>query len=293
MDTQHGEHTQPDEISLVDIFVVFIKRRRLLIVSAGLAILLSVLILYILPLFSVYVYDPGTSYTSERIIQLPSIPVDLQHYIQVAPAQRLSVLFSDPAFISSEYETVMEGKNGMSDTAYTSHLRENVLGKQLMFSHDEKQNTVKISFTHMNLQDSQQFLQDVVAKARSRVLREYTQAYSDAQTAVTFATETTTELLAGLENVRQTDIQPLAELRHNIERLRVRMNQNDFPWSVDKPVVYEDDDGTSRSVLLAVIVIAVVFLAVFIAFILEYADRVKNDPEEMQKIHNAWKWKGK
>ncbi|AHC16476.1 hypothetical protein [Salinispira pacifica] len=293
MDTQPVNNPQPDEISLVDIIVVFIKRRRLLVASASLAIFLSILVLYIFPLFNVYLYDPGTRYTAERIIQLPVVSEDLKNYIPLVPEQRVSVMFADPAFIASEYEDVMEDKNGMSATAYASFLRENVLGKQLVYNFDAKQGTATLRFTHQNKDDAERFLNDVATKARARLLNEYTRGHSDAQTAVSLASESTLQQLSALDNVRQSDITPLAELQNDLARMRVLMNRNDFPWSMDDPVIYEDSEGTSRSVLLVVIVMAVVFLAVFIAFILEYADKVKSDPEEMEKIRRAWNWKRK
>jgi hypothetical protein len=53
----------------------------------------------------------------------------------------------------------------------------------------------------------------------------------------------------------------------------------------NEPEIYIDAQGRAKTAVVAVM--AALFLSIFLAFVLEYIERVKADPESAEKIRKA------
>ena len=86
-----------------------------------------------------------------------------------------------------------------------------------------------------------------------------------------------------LELSAQKDV--YKELKSQLEVLRVQMDSEMPPFQIiERPSVPDIKSGPSRGKLCIIVTFAAFFFAVFLAFLLNAIENIKNDPEAMKKL---------
>lgn len=304
-----------DTISLVDLIAVVVRHRRLIIIGTFLAGLLSVAALYLGPAVGLEV-GPETVYTAERKILVGKVPTDLEQYLSLDPAPRLQSILGDPDFIGEVYAPFeKDPPEDRSRERYLSMIRREVIGETYTVAWDGSTRIITLSFTNSTPEDAGAFLSALTAAASaeftSQVGPQVTEAIevveatlSDTQRAVARLTEmavqrvgssavsgiTAQEVLASLELSGGTTLGALADLTYARERLLIFAGSSRALLTVvDGTTIFEELSGTGRSTIVVITTITVFFMTVFLAFVLEYIRRVRQDREEMAKLEAAWR----
>jgi len=309
-----GRPDYDDEISLVDLLVVLIRRRRLVIGLPLLAGLLSGIWLFVVPLLMPGEQGSGFNYEISLSAELRMVPSELSQTLNFDSVNNSRAVLTDINVVGEAYSTVFpESQEERTREQYNSYIRREIVGEELSVSHDTSTGLLTLRYTSTELEASLEFLELLMAaartdlrvrldrsidNARTGLVRDFETRRAQLESAVAFTLRTG----AGASDLSETDVARLvvdsaesnitafAEAQTALQELELLRSDQQFPLGeLQEPVVFGDPVSRGRSVRLVVTVFAVFFLAVFLAFVLEYARRVKEDPQESAKIKAAWR----
>ncbi len=272
---------EDDTISLVDLIAVVVRHRTLIVVGTVAIAVLAVLYSYIGPRLGV-APEREVSYTAEQRIVTAHLPAALAEHVSFDPVAvvRETLAGSDAS--------VTEARSGdtvtftVSVSAGDRQSAEQRLGTQVAVSRDQFAAAVG------------ETLQPVVAS--------YDAAIDEARRAITAVS--TDLLTAGLsaaggqnaqsvgtyaETVGVAGVQTLVDTITLRNRIAGLLSQPAALITVSAPTVDSATTGNNPSMLVVIATITAFFLAVFLAFVLEYIRRVRMDPEEVDKLRAAWR----
>jgi len=285
--TNQSEHStsgpQEDEISLVDLLAVIVRHRRLIIgvpVVVGLA---AALYLYALPALGVTERTVVT-YEVRRDFEVAEVSEQLENVVPFDLVARAMSFLRDVRVVGSEYAEVFpEARAERTDEEYNTWIRSEVIGERLTTSYDEDSERLSVTFTGGDLELAEAFLEQLSRRVTEEVGGRYVERLDASEERLERSVEAAEDL--GPESGGEF----LAQAVSQLEALRAFRSQLAEPLApTGEPVVFAEGTG-SRSVRLVVAVLAAGFLAVFLAFVLEYARNVSRDPEESAKLKSAWR----
>ena len=304
---------EEDTISLVDLVAVVVRHRRLIIGGTILVALAVIAALYA-PAPAGLEIGPQREFTVERSLYIASIPPGAAQYVNLDIPAAVRGVLADPRVVGNVYREFEEDPpEDRSQEQYLTMVRRDIIDQRLRVSWDNNTRTITLSFAGPDSASTAAFLQELLhatSAALSRTLQPLLmQATQDLATSL----ESTQAVLAQLvsESVGQTagpggSITPEAvlmtlnssggptlsafnETRATLDRMEAIAQE---PASLLRPLgstaVYEEPTG-SRSMIVIISTITAFFLTVFLAFVLEYIRRVKEDPEEVGKLTAAWR----
>jgi len=304
-----------DTISLVDLIAVMVRHRRLIIVGTFLAGLLSIAALYLGPAAGLEI-GPETVYTAERKILVGQVPTDLAQYLSLDPSPRLQTILRDPVLVGEVYAPFEENPpEDRTPERYLSMIRRSVIDGPYEVTWDSGTRIITVTYTAGTPEDASAFLSsltgamaaeftDQVGPQIAEAIEVVESTLNSTQQSVARLMEQTVrrtaltavedvsadELLLALDTNGGSALDAMAELSFALERLRVFAGVSRTLFSVvDGISIYEDFAGTGRSTIVVITTITVFFLTVFLAFVLEYVRRVREDREEMAKLEAAWR----
>jgi uncharacterized protein involved in exopolysaccharide biosynthesis len=304
---QQPPYVEEDEINLLDIFIVFLKYKKLIagiVVAAGIAaIVISLLMTNI--------------YSSESTI----VPLEQE---KSAVGSALSALGGLGGLVASEigiggtgslekFEVVLKSRE-LTNTVIQQHnllpflyendwdkatqkwkvdkpptfqdAYKNIVGSLLKVSVDKKKNVLKASF---------EFRDAVTA---SKILTHYIDGMSDYMRRNALDTARAQQGHLSQEMARTSDPilrTKLAEmLADQIQKESLAKVQKYYGFSViDPPFVPEKKIKPKRAVIFVLSVVVAFFLAVFLAFFLEYMKNIqtREDPERLKSLKKYLKWR--
>lgn len=324
--SQPNAKAESAEISLIDLLVLVIKRRRII---AGLTILCALVAgLYYVAFPLMGIREITEEYTVEMNIMVPGFPSDIQTYLNFQAPQVMMAALGEVRNISSVYrETQQEfrdpGQQAVELTEtellrreqnFNIYIRDRVMKNMLSVQYSEQLSTVTILFSYRNSEFAESFLKILEKRIYEITQRKLNDAYEQASRRLAAAESRAlleletmlTSVLSETPNVTpeqvfrlfrniegQRNLQAvfqLAQTRHLLDSL---LDSSQFPWSPGSEImVYVETeqvarDGIRRTIL---IVFVVLFLSVICALILEFAEFIKNDPIESRKIQDAWNY---
>ena len=263
-----------DEISLVDLFVVVLKHRRLIVGISFLTALAAGVALFGLPLIGL---GSGSSYTVQGTAVLSQIPPALKGELGLDPAAMAVAYSQEIPIVASTYlanglQSNVEKKD-IADRKFRTFIARDFIGKD--YKVRVAGNAVQFELKAENAEEAKTFLLDIIKNANARVSAEVAKRsaliaasmeslYIDAPASTTLS-----------DTARQLIVSSRTYMTGEIPMLIVS----------SEPEIFIDAQGRAKTALVAVM--AALFLSVFLAFVLEYIERIKADPESASKIRKA------
>jgi hypothetical protein len=313
---QPARREPEDEISLVDLIAVLIRYRRMIIWGTLLVAVLTALVLYVFPAAGVS-EPPEQSYTTERSMLIPGVPPEVSEHLSIDVSGAVQSVLTDTRTLAEVYEELENPvcpkiPEDQSEEEYLTMIRRNVRDEQLSVSWSGGTSTLSLSFTCTDSQTSREFVNNLFGRLGGELqpvlssqietaqqsLRETLQSTRRtlAQTVAAARAEdltggelTEASIVRYLERQNGASIQTLTDVTLALERLEVIREDPTTLFSTVATPITTLEQGQSRSLIAAVVVIAAFFLFVFVAFVRQYAHNVRNDPEEVGKLRAAWK----
>lgn len=265
---------EEDEISLIDLFVVVLKHRWLIISTTALAGVIAAITLFGLPRLGVLSVGSYTIQATAVSSQLPPV-LDEQIGINVA-----SLAVSYAQDIDAVVGAVIRNKLGNPDAGdseswrFRTYIARSFIGN--VYKVTSKAGVVTFELSSADPEKGKAFITEMIGYAER-------EARADIASRSTLIASSMESLYMGVEG-------NTSSLAESIKQLIIASriySSGDTPvlTVTSEPEIFVDAQGRgSKAVLL---VMAVFLVTIIAAFILEYVDRIKSDPEAMAKINQA------
>jgi hypothetical protein len=275
MDDSRIKHKGEDEIDLIDLFIVLLKWRRLIVGLPLLTALILGIILFALPALGLYSFQ---TYNLQAMVAS----------VQIPPALKDQIGMDIPGLTASyaqEFKTVMDTiirtnlkTDGLPHDPQNLEFRTFVLKgfieKQYKVT-AQKEGGVRLEIKSKDREGGKQFLEEMVKQVdlhlrkeiadRSRVVHQSMEQLYNEAGPQSILSDTVKQLITASRTYSTGDMPILV--------------------TITEPEVFLEAQG--RSTIVIVGVVAVFFLSIFLAFILEYVHNVRKNPETMARIRAA------
>lgn len=270
--TQKGE--AEDEIDLIDLFIVLLKWRKLIVGLPLLTVLILGIILFALPALGLYTFQ---TYNLQAMVAS----------VQIPPALRDQIGLDIPGLTASyaqEFKTVMDTiirsnlkTDGLPHDPQNLEFRTFVLkgfiGKQYKVT--VQKGGVRLEIKSKDREGGKKFLEEMLKQVDLRLRNEIAE-----RSRVVYQSMETLYKEAGPQSILSDTVKQLITASHTYSTGEIPILV-----TVTEPEVFLEAQG--RSTIVIVGVVAVFFLSVFFAFILEYVHNVRKDPQTMARIRAA------
>lgn len=272
------EGTRPyeeDEISLVDLFIVLIKHRKVVVGLPLLTALVVGTVLFVLPALGIVSFQ---TYTLQAIMTS----------VQLSPALRDQIgldLVGLTVSYGTEFHTVLDAvaKNNLrldgdgqdpQDIKFRTYILKSFIGK--LYKVTAAREGVRFEVNVKDKDAGKRFLQDMISRIDARlrkqvaeragVIYESMEALYKEAGPTTVLSDTVKQLITSSYTYRQGTVPILIP--------------------VSEPEVFLEPQN--RTTIAVVSVISAAFLGLLLAFILEAFEKVRKDPDTMARIREAW-----
>lgn len=266
---------EEDEIDLLDLFIVLVKRRRLVVGLPLLTALAVGVYLFLLPALGLVSFQ---SYTLQAVMTSVQLPPALRDQVGL-DLNGLAVSFGQ------EFHTVLEAvaKNNLrvdgekadpQDIRFRTYILKSFIGKAYKVTSGRE--GVRFVVQVKDREAGKRFLKDMIDRVdgnlrkrvaeRSRIIYESMEPFYKEAGPTTVLSDAVKQLITSSYIYKDGTVPILV--------------------AVSEPETFLESQ--KRSVTFIVAVVAAFFLAVFLAFILEYVENIKKDPERMAKLRSAW-----
>jgi hypothetical protein len=306
-------HYEDDTISLIDLVAVVVRHRRLILVGTILTGVIAAAFLFFGPMAGLDV-GPTPEYTVQRRISVDSLPSELRDVVSVTPSTELRAMLTDLGVVGNAYrqlerepdEEMSEGRRNVAIRRFAS--------EKYSISWSGETETITVSVTTDDPAYGADFLETVIAEAGAAVtvrINTRLEEQRDALETNLAATRAELERLAlqAAERVSQSPlgvtpesvlgqldvggtaaITSLFRMESALAALDDISGSSETLYRVEPgTIVFEEETGSGRTTTVVIATITAFFLTVFLAFVLEYIRRVRQEPEEMEKLQSAWR----
>lgn len=277
-----------DEISMIDIIAVVLRYRRMILIVTAVAVVLSLAAAAVLPSYQINKAVENEYYAG---IMTCSPSIGLISFMKEKEAlQFVMQTLNDPAVVLSALKasgTPLIGgvESGSEESSLLSAVRSSFIGSAYTVS--ENDGIIKVSVSLPEKNETEIFLDSLEENANSRLRRILAPA-AEAE-------------ISGFERIINIEY-PRAVIEENLvdtfrsytSALSFLSGEEPGLLSVQTPNVYlsaVNKTAVRNSMIKQGIIIsaAVFFMMIILAFILNWVENVKHDPESMKKIHAAVK----
>ena len=270
-----------NEISLVDHIVVVLKRRRLVIGLTLLSFVLYTMWAYLFPMLGLV---SRVAYTVQALVVPVQIPGVLKTELGMDPAAlainyALDLVPTADAAIRHQVMEIKPEKH-LETWELRSLIAEDFLGKKYRVNIGP--DGIRLSIIVADIDAGKAFLSDRILQVEDRLrteLAEHSEAVSKAMLSLysvspapTALSEAAKQLIVSSYNFSGGDQKALT--------------------IIAAPDVINRVKTTNRIKMGITVMFAVFFLSIFLTFVLEYMEKIRKDPESMEKIQFALR-KGK
>ncbi len=278
-----------DEISLIDLFSVLIRHRMLVFVGTAVVFVLAVFELFIVPL--VFPKSMKREISVQYNLNIISVPGTIAGQLPGRVSNLKSVVigeFSDPVFLVKELKKInpyaLDKEVDITDEEFNRYTQELLEDKKITFAaapiRDEVIVTLKIPQNNLKLATT--FIDNMVASVNASIEGVF---LSEVEKLKKTRQDTYNEILkVYTDNSNLSDAQSLM--------LTVRLI-DDFLQDYDliaerevEPFVIVEPLGRFKKLVIATF--AAFFVFIFIAFLINAVNNIKQDPEASGKIKSAW-----
>ena len=271
MDEQH------DEISLIDLLIVLIRRRKIIVGMTGAALVLAVVFFYAAPALGLASYD---SYTVEAVLVPVRFPSSIKDEIGMdLPRYAMSIATSPVNLIGPVWAMGFSGTKTMAgpeDPSFLSFIKREFLGRKIYTCTVNGEGGLVFSVNNENRAVAESFLKTMVGITDLKVRKEV------AQRARVIADSMETVLAESEKRALPVSV----EAKQMFLSSRSFTNE-DAPLLLDLSGVETSRDRTRPSTGVVIMMLAGLLLGIFVAFIAEAVSNVRKDEEAMGKIREA------
>lgn len=291
------ENNNTEEISLIDLFSVLIKHRKLICFGTGIVVILTALYLFILPVFfkglskqtcdvtytvtvndvpvnlneKIYGTKKDNSKNSDSIINLATYSVN-----------RLPLLVEihkkNPVFNDEDIDNPYLYNKFMQEIVRTGKFKveQSLLGNQF---------DIILKIQEKDITKANEFVKEILAASEKQIedfiFPKITNLKSSAQETVQQMSDSSYSDNVVLQNNKSLII----EIDSYFDNFRGFLVLTDAPFVIP--------EGKGRAKLAIIIVFAAIFIFIFIAFLLNAVENIKKDPVASKTISDAWNYKKK
>lgn len=283
--------TEDDEISLIDLVAVLIKHRILIVAGTIAAFILATLYLFALPKL-----DKDNSkrkVSMEYRITVKQLPTALEQ--EISTQKNLGIVksmaesqFLDIISVVEEIKVlnpfVTDKSTNLEGYKYNSFVKGLMKEKKYEAKSATVRNEIVLTLIvpESNIDIANRFVQDLTSK-NNQELEEFFFPTIDAfEKSRRNAYEKLTA--SSFENSGKSDIQSVLLILNQIDEFRSEYSS--FLSCSSEPFIIPEPLGRVKK--LIILTFAAFFILVFIAFLLNAIDNIKQDPEASEKIKSAW-----
>jgi len=280
-----------DEISLIDLFAVLIRYRKLIIIGTLVVTVLAGLYLFVLPMVVPSSSKKVSAVTYSIAVNRLPLTVERQLPNPVGGSNLISGLFMsnvrNKPFFASVYKDHMflstDGKLPESDADFNLMVQEILEKKKVVMQNGPLGASVEIvvEVPDVNIDKVGPFIADLVMRSNADLSR---------------------YMIPQLEGLRKTTSETIAIMESQTSMLgnstqdlqRVLSDLDDYMANFQAFVLFEGAPfivsvAQGRMTKLIIVAFAGFFVFVFIAFVLNAVSNVKADPQASKVISDAWK----
>lgn len=304
-----------DDISLVDLFAVVLRYRRLVVGLPLLAGIVAVVVVYAAPVFLPPERFEARVYRVEQEVVFEPILPQAEQYLRRSPAATFARLATDTRTVAAVYTELNRDPllESLSEAEFLAYIRREIIGSRFDTSFSSCTGVLTMAFESDDPEHAQQVLSAIYREATARFADAMdlliVEAVRNAEVDILTA-ESAIRLVSSMDgdlgrNSSALTMQAVANqlalsfdnavslysdatlALSELERLRSEL---DSAYSIhhDALVLRVDDPaGSGRAVTVVVAVFAAGFFALFLAFVLNYIRLVKADPVESGKLRQA------
>lgn len=275
-----------DEISLIDLFAVLIRYRKLIIIGSFITVFLAGLYLFVLPLV-VPTFDKKESIVTYNVI-VDNFPVTVERQLNVGRIPSIFMAYvRERPFFSSVYKNhlifSLDGKMPETTEEFNEQVVELFEDGKFSMRQGTLGETVEIilEVPQDNMDKTEAFVADLVTQANERIKNYLYPRLEDLR-------KNTKETIAVMEQQTTMIGNSTQELQRVLADLESYMaSLEDFVQLEDTPFILPVAQG--RLTKLVIVAFAGFFVFIFIAFVLNAIKNVKADPQASKVISDAWK----
>lgn len=280
-----------DEISLIDLFAVLIRYRKLIIIGTLVVTVLAGLYLFVLPMVVPSSSKKVSAVTYSIAVNRLPLTIERQLPNPVGGSNLISGLFMSNVrnmpFFASVYKDHMflstDGKLPESDADFNLMVQEILEKKKVVMQNGPLGASVEIvvEVPDVNIDKVGPFISDLVMRSNADLSR---------------------YMIPQLEGLRKTTSETIAIMESQTSMLgnstqdlqRVLSDLDDYMANFQAFVLFEGAPfivsvAQGRMTKLIIVAFAGFFVFVFIAFVLNAVSNVKADPQASKIISDAWK----
>lgn len=280
---------EDDEISLIDLFSVLIRYRMMIIIGSAIVFVLTALYLFIMPL--VFPKTIKRESTVKYSISVTTVPGIISRELPGRINNLKSVLnaeFTDPVFLVKEMKKnnpyASENAKELTDFEFNKFIQDLQKDKKIRVYSAAVRDEVNVELTipEDNLEIATKFIDSMISSVNEIVEPVFLKEVSNVKKT---KMETYDEIQKAFsENSNLTDAQSLMLTVRQIDEF---MNSYDcISERTEEPFVILEPLGRVKKLIIATF--AAFFIFVFIAFLKNAIENIKNDPEASGKIKAAW-----
>lgn len=287
------EYNQKDdeEISLIDLFAVLIRYRKLIIIGTLVVTFLAGLYLFVLPMVVPSSSKKVSTVTYSIDVNRLPLTVERQLPNPVGGANLISGLFmsnvKNMPFFASVYKNhmIFSTNDTMpeSEADFNLMVQEIIKGKKIVMRNGPLGATIEIDVEvpNVNIDKVKPFISDLVTLTNADLSR-YMLPQLEELRKTTSETITIMEQQTSMMGNSTQDLQRvLSDLDAYLASLQA------FVWFDGAPFIVAVAQG--RMTKLIIVAFAAFFVMVFTAFVLNAINNVKADPQASKVLSDAWK----
>jgi hypothetical protein len=288
-----------ESISLVDILVVILRWRVLIMVVTGAAVVIGFVFFWVLPRAKVITIDKDPGYVAQLNIKMVNVPGALGGYFDTSAIGLSQSYFTTLSLVAPVFQdAIVKDNPEYKDADYTDRgsfeafIRKDIIGKRLKTSYDGGNLVLTVSYNGKNADRAAAFLIALNKAVRERVNQDMQPKIIRARAVLDEAFKS---LYATTMAGTQERILAFSDLQQRRFMLEQLAGDTDFPFQQLGDVVIlaadPEKDGTGNGMSartgLLITVFGAFFVSIFLAFVLEYIRRLRNNGEEMAKLKAA------
>ena len=278
-----------DEISLLDLFAVLVRHRKLIVFGTGIVTVLAILWLFILPLFAKKssVQNAKVTYT----VRVKSIPISISErlpnskeitpiYLATYSTQRLPFLVE-----KIKENNVFSDTNDMTDYEFNAYVQGLIKEKTIEIESSPlgTEYSIILKIPINSIGDGTKLVNSIINDADKEIQNYYIPLIKTLQQNTEVSIQKAMSLQTGASDI--SSLQSLQEFATDLQ---------EFIGSFDgflslrgEPFVVPEGRGRIKKTVI--IFLAAFFVFVFIAFLKNAIENIKADPVSSKLIADAWK----
>jgi len=279
---ENSSAPESDEVSLVDLAAVVLRYRRLVIALPAIVTVLAGLYLYALPKLG---FGVKKSYAVELSASLKTFPGDVQNRVSVDIVQSLNAYFTSVPVQAMAYAKCFPKEvQGFDKVQLSTFVRDEVLAKRFSCSYSPESRRYSLTLKSRDIDAADRYLSLLWSEGLGVLQDRLKDAFStsisliDRDLSVYNASKSLdagADGKANLLNIRQRVLGYQAEPQFPVD---------DTPYHA---AYLKDGISGGRAKKLVLAFFASLFVALLVAFCLNAIERVRRDPEAMEKLKRA------